>query len=90
MGIGHKIREVRLKRNLTQEFIAHRIGITPQAYCKMESGKTDVSVSKLKKIAKELGVTVGLLADDEGVVVNNYGEVKDGGQWNCYLPPRKC
>lgn len=79
MSTGQKIKELRLKRNLTQEYMAAQIGITAQGYGKIENEKAEVTLSNLKKIAKELGVSVGHLAEDEALVYNNYGDIKDGG-----------
>lgn len=38
MGIGHKIRNMRLKKGITQEILAQKIGVTPSAVGNYERG----------------------------------------------------
>lgn len=46
-----RLRETRLKKDLTQAQVAQVLGITQQAYQKLEAGKTtDMRISTVKKI----------------------------------------
>ena len=47
-----RMRAVRQEADLTQAHIAQRLGISQQAYQKMESGKEDLKLSTLERIAK--------------------------------------
>lgn len=38
MNIGKKIKELRIKNNITQERLAEEMNVSPQAVCKWESG----------------------------------------------------
>ena len=38
MGIGHKIKKMRLKKGITQEILAQKIGVTPSAVGNYERG----------------------------------------------------
>ena len=52
MEIGTKIKKVREYQNLTQEYVAHELGITQESYSKIESNKANLTVSRLAKIAE--------------------------------------
>lgn len=57
LQIGQKIKKLRELKNFTQSHLASELGITQSAYSKMELGETEVSYTKLSKIADVLGVT---------------------------------
>lgn len=51
--IGFKIRDLRLKNNLSQDELAIKLGIGQAALCKIESGKTkEVSFALMDKVCK--------------------------------------
>ncbi len=56
--IESKIRNIRELKNLTQEYMADKLGISQAAYSKIENGNTKVSYEKLQDIAKIMGVKV--------------------------------
>lgn len=56
MTIGHKIKNIRELKNLTQEYVAEKLEISQAAYSKMEKGETKVSDEKLSQIARALEV----------------------------------
>ncbi|GAB4042580.1 helix-turn-helix transcriptional regulator [Spirosoma litoris] len=53
--IGQKIKEARLKSDLTQKELGERLGISESAVNKLENRKTPPSVSTLERIAKATG-----------------------------------
>lgn len=53
-GIIEKIKELRYKKGLSQENMAHELKITQPAYAKIESNETSLSVERLISIAKIL------------------------------------
>lgn len=57
--LGSRIKVLRSAKNLTQEQIADRIGISRQKYARIESGTNNITLEVLSKIAKILEVTVG-------------------------------
>lgn len=61
--IGAKIVYYRKVRNLTQEELAEKVGITPQYLSRIENGgySKNVSLSTLMKIAGALDVTMSQL-----------------------------
>ena len=63
--IGAKIVYYRKIRNLTQEELAEKVGITPQYLSRIENGgySKNVSLSTLMKIAGVLDVTMSQLME---------------------------
>lgn len=59
-----KIKELRVKKNLTQDELCELSGIKKRSLLDYESGKTDVPFSKLHNIATALNVSVYDLIDD--------------------------
>ena len=58
MGMGDIIKELRIKRGMTQEELAEAVGYSHKSSInKIEQGKTDISQPKIAAIAEALGVT---------------------------------
>ena len=71
INIGHKIKKLRELKNLTQEHMAKSIGISQGAYSRMELGETEITYTKLEKIAEELGMKPEeVIAFNESLVFN--------------------
>lgn len=51
-SLGDTLKAERLKNNMTQEFVAEKLGVTRQAVSKWESGKADPSTSNLISLCK--------------------------------------
>lgn len=57
-----KLKEIRVSKDLTQAQAAKRLGMTQQAYQKIESGKAaDIKISTLQNICNSFGVSVDAL-----------------------------
>lgn len=52
--ISRRIRVARVERGLNQSDLAELLGITPQGVTKLESGKIDVRVETLSRVAEAL------------------------------------
>ncbi len=52
MEIGTKIKKVREDQNLTQEYVAHKLGISQESYSRIESNKASLTIDRLEKIAE--------------------------------------
>jgi transcriptional regulator with XRE-family HTH domain len=50
-AIGQNIRAIRHQRGWSQEDVANRLGISIPAFSKIETGVTDVNLSRLEQIA---------------------------------------
>jgi transcriptional regulator with XRE-family HTH domain len=54
--LGKKIRELRRKKNITQEELAHRAELDFSYINQIENGKRNPSIEAIAKIARGLGV----------------------------------
>lgn len=71
LNIGTKIKKLRELKNLTQEHMATVIGVTQSAYSRLEMGETEITYSKLERIAGELGMKPEeVIAFNESMVFN--------------------
>ncbi len=57
MTIGTRIAQLRKEKNLTQEDVANKLGVSPQAVSKWENDMTCPDISLLPSLAFMLGVT---------------------------------
>lgn len=69
MNTGERIREVREKRNLTQEELAKKAEISKGFLSDVENNKRNISSQGLLRIANELGASVDYLL--AGKVIEN-------------------
>lgn len=56
-NVGEKIRIERLIKNYSQEYMSFMLEISQAAYSNIESGKTDVTLSRIYEIAEVLEVS---------------------------------
>ncbi|WP_420794768.1 helix-turn-helix domain-containing protein [Desulforamulus reducens] len=66
--LGHKIKNLREKKGLSQVQLAHMVGVTNSLICKIETGQTSGSIHTLKKIANKLDVSVNIFFEDDSSV----------------------
>jgi len=79
-AIGQKLRQVRMRSQLTQQNVADDVGISATAYSKMENGKTDFSVTRLTQFAQLFKVYLPDFFDENIQVpryINDSGTVED-------------
>lgn len=55
MNTGEKIKDLRMKKGLTQQELGDIIGVTAQRVSAIESGRNKISLSLFNKIINELG-----------------------------------
>lgn len=68
--IGRNIKSLRQKIGWSQQLIAQRLGISIPAYSKIETGITDVNISRLKQICDIYNVNVSsVIPGDNGSTV---------------------
>ena len=63
MSVHEKIRLVREAKGLTQEQVAEKLQMSPNAYGDIERGDSDVKLSKLEKIAELFELQLSELVD---------------------------
>jgi transcriptional regulator with XRE-family HTH domain len=62
-AVADNIKSRRLNLNLSQMFMASKLSITQNAYCKIEMSKSKMSVARLYEIAELLGISPLQLID---------------------------
>jgi len=66
MEVAQRIKKIRIAKKMSQKEVTAAIDMGAAQYSRIESGKTDPSISTLKKIAQALGITLAeLFADDD-------------------------
>lgn len=70
-GLSNNIRKIRVLRGLTQENVAHDLGISLVAYGKIEQGKTDISYSRLRQIADYFQVDIVTFFQEMDMTTNS-------------------
>lgn len=78
--LGYKIRKLREAKDLTQEYMAHKLDISQNVYSKLESGGIKITTDRLRLIAEVLEVPEeDLIKDDLNIFNihnNTYGYIE--------------
>lgn len=69
--LGKRIREERLRLNLTQEILAEDVELTTAYIGQIERGERNLTLESLIKVANRLGVTVDYLLCDSVIAQND-------------------
>ena len=85
MNIGDKIKKMRELKNYTQQHMADEMDLSLSGYGKIERNETDISISRLGKIAKVLDTDVSsiLIFDHRNIInvtENKQANISLGGQ----------
>ncbi len=74
MDIAKKIKQIREAKGMTAKEVISSVDMGAAMYSRIETGKTEPSLSTLEKIAKALGVTLSdfFTPDDKMADVNSY------------------
>jgi transcriptional regulator with XRE-family HTH domain len=80
--IGTRIKRFREIKNLTQEHLAEKLGISQNSYSRLESETVKISTDRLKEIAQILDVPTEYLMNTDAPVYNfsNNASIKYAGQ----------
>lgn len=72
-NIGSKIKFVRSKvRNYTQVYMASKLGVSQNTYCKIENGQVNPTLERIEEIANILEIPISdLMSVNEHIVLNN-------------------
>ena len=84
MKIGEKIRKMRDLKGLSQDNMAHSMGISTSAYGKIERDETEITLSKLEEIARIFQVNLIdiLKFDEQSVFVNTFDNKANNNKGN--------
>ena len=59
--VGEAIKAERIKQHLTQEELGEKIGVKRSQICKLESGKSSMTLSTMSRVFQALGITTATL-----------------------------
>ncbi len=62
-NIGHNIRKVRELKNLTQEYVAKKLGVSRSFYIKVENNETQIKFEQLQSLSKVMDVALNDIID---------------------------
>lgn len=71
--IGSVIKRLRTAKNVTQEGLARRLGVSRQAICMWEANRRELKATMLNKMARFFDVSVDLLVQPEKPKINQKG-----------------
>lgn len=63
--IGKKLKETRIKKKLTQDYVANIVGVNVSHISNIENNRVKVSLSTLVGICNALDITVDYILSDE-------------------------
>lgn len=61
----HFLRQHRLQKEFSQEYVAYKLNISQEAYSKIELGKTQLTIERLFEISTILEISVSEYLDKE-------------------------
>ncbi|MEQ8910493.1 MAG: helix-turn-helix transcriptional regulator [Vicingaceae bacterium] len=77
--ISQRISKIRKSKELSQEYVSAQLGISQQAYNKIERGTTKIGITRLLKIAEILEVELNqFLFDDSEKIIPSKEDINEG------------
>lgn len=77
--VSDRLKKIRLEKNISQEFIAKKIGFTQKAYSKIENNETKLNVEVLQKISELLKVPIESFFNSNQQPILNDFSYRTGG-----------
>lgn len=71
--IGANIKKWREFKQIKQDTLAKNMNITSATLSRIETGKTDITVSRIQEIADQLDIDFTLLFSSPQQIINNHG-----------------
>lgn len=78
MEVGYKIKQLREERKLSQEELAHLVGVTQATISNIESGKSKPDIYLMDSIAKNFDKDIYDFLMEDRIIVNNNTETNNG------------
>ena len=76
--VGKRIRQARIKANMTQEMLSKKVGLGRTSITNIEDGQQKIRLHTLFAIAKALDLTTQELIEDVEIQDRSYDELLDG------------
>lgn len=78
MKIEKNIRQLRELKNLTQAYMAEKLNMSIASYSKLESGQTDITLTRIKQIAEVLNVELENILNFDSSQIFNFHQDQKG------------
>jgi transcriptional regulator with XRE-family HTH domain len=86
VDIGLNIKKIRELKNFTQEYMAEQLKMSQRGYSKIENGEVDISFTRIKDIAKVLGLkATEIVGFDEKFVLFSITHNQTGVENGIYI-----
>lgn len=82
MKLHEKIKHIREGKKLSQDFIAHELGLSQSQYSRRESGEIKFIAEEILQLSKALETKISELYEEETTVFNNSNQ--KGGNFGQY------
>ena len=82
--VYERIKDFRKAKKMTQEEIAEKLEMSPSGYGSIERGETDVSLSRLERIAEALEIELADLFNSGERKIFNFGGTHSNHHQTCY------
>jgi transcriptional regulator with XRE-family HTH domain len=86
MDIGSKLKELREERNMTIKQLAEKSGCTTSMISQIEHGKSDPSISMLKKLANALETNIVDFFIDDNIISEDFLHIAPNDRIDIKLP----
>lgn len=77
--VSDRLKKVRLEKNLSQDFLAKKLGITQKAYSKIENNETKLNVDVLQRVSEVMDVPIETFFNNSQQPILNDFSNRTGG-----------
>ena len=77
--VSDRLKKIRLIKNITQDFLAKKLGFTQKAYSKIENNETKLNVDVLQRVAQILEVPIETFFNNSQQHILNDFSNRSGG-----------
>jgi transcriptional regulator with XRE-family HTH domain len=77
--VSERLKKIRLENNISQDFLAKKLGYTQKAYSKIENNETKLNVDVLQRISEILNVPIEYFFNNSQQLILNDFSNRTGG-----------
>jgi len=77
--VSDRLKKIRLEKNVSQDFLAKKLGFTQKAYSKIENNETKLNVDILQRISEILKVPIEFFFNNSQQTILNDFSNRTGG-----------
>lgn len=77
--VAERLRQIRLKKNYSQEYVASKIGLSQKAYSKIENNETRLNVETLLILSDVLETPIAeFFTNSQNPILNDFSSARTG------------